>query len=1102
MPELPPDLELEILRTLDGSVALRPQQVQQLCRRHPSHADAIAGFVREREGVEAALQGLAAGQGQAGVTHPADQQPRDVDGRQIGAFRILELIGKGGMGEVYLAEQREPVWRRVALKVIKLGMDTKAVLARFSAERQALALMDHSSIAKVFEAGATPEGRPYFAMEYVKGTPITRYCDDNKLSIEDRLALFRQVCSGVQHAHQKGVIHRDLTPNNVLVTVQDSKPVPKIIDFGLARATDHRLTEKTLFTEQGMILGTPEYMSPEQAGLNALDIDMRSDVYTLGVLLYELLTGELPFGRAQLMQAGLDKMCEIIRTQEPEKPSTKITKSARDTEAVAKLRRTNADKLLRRLRSDLDWVVLKCLEKDRARRYETVSELAADVQRHLEHEPVLARAPSVGYRLAKFARRYRGPLTAAGLVLLALIGGLSGTTFFWIEARDQAGIAGKNAEQAQRSADLFSGKVREFDQLAGVVYLKQALEAEKKLYPAWPHKIADLKRWLDEDAGRLLAMKPEIDRTIVDLRARALAPTLEEIEQDRTKHPQFAQWRKLSLKLAALEHAHDIRQGAELTLPLPAAAEQGMTAKQLNELAWPRVDSDEDRRIWGEEARALMLARLACEKAKDLSPAERASFGDTLAWAWLANGKDTEAVAQSEAALALASDTEKQTYTGYLTSLKAKVHAASGEAGAKALATLREQVTQLTTEVSTRRTYRFADEAQRFLHDTLSELQGNLTALEADERKSVVGRLSWAERVDALTLGHPKAHVTWRAARDAIKTADGVVASALYKEAPIDLPPQMGLVPIGMNPKTKLWEFYDVRSAWDGKSDPAQIPIPQHIEDGERNGHIEVGDDTGIVFVLLPGGTFTMGAQREDPNGPNYDRQAEPNETPHRVTLAPFFLARHELTKGQWKRLSGRADPSSYWVGAKSRGNPRAITDSHPVEQVDWAVCDELLRHHGLSSPSEAQWEYGCRAGTTSPWWTGEQASSLVGAANLLDLHAESWYPSWGRQEGDFDDGWCSHTAVGSYRPNAFGLLDMHGNVWEWCSDWYAPYSLLPRIGDGLRQVAEGSSSYRVYRGGSFGLAASLARSGQRNRYAPTILNNNLGTRPARAVQP
>ena len=279
------------------------------------------------------------------------------------------------------------------------------VLRRFEAERQALAMMEHSNIARVYEAGTTERGQPFFAMEYVKGKPITHYCDDHKLSLEERLDLFCQVCSGVQHAHHKGVIHRDLKPSNVLISDQDGRPTAKIIDFGVARATDHRLVEATIFTEQGQIIGTPEYMSPEQAGLDALDIDTRSDLYALGVLLYELLVGELPFSAAELRQGACRRMERKIREEDPPRPSTRLTTLGTD---VAGLQRTDLRSLTRSLRGDLDWIVMRCLEKDRNRRYQTAAGLAEDIERHVAHEPVSAGPPSLGYRAGKFVRRYRG----------------------------------------------------------------------------------------------------------------------------------------------------------------------------------------------------------------------------------------------------------------------------------------------------------------------------------------------------------------------------------------------------------------------------------------------------------------------------------------------------------------------------------------------------------------------------------------------------------------------------------------------------------------------------------------------------------------------
>ena len=333
-------------------------------------------------------------------------------GTVIGRYKLLEKIGEGGMAVVYMAEQQEPIRRKVALKIIKLGMDTRQVIARFEAERQALALMDHPSIAKVLDAGATETGRPYFVMELVTGVSITEYCDKNSLSTKDRLALFLQVCQAVQHAHQKGIIHRDIKPSNVMVTLHDGKPVPKVIDFGIAKATNQKLTEKTLFTRYAHLIGTPAYMSPEQAELSDLDIDTRSDIYSLGVLLYELLTGTTPFSEEELRKAGYIEMQRVIREQEPVKPSTKLSTLGDTLTDIAKCRNCTPDLLRRAIRGDLDWIVMKSLEKDRVRRYETASGLAEDIRRHLEHEPVLARGPSTTYRLRKFLRRHRSQVLA------------------------------------------------------------------------------------------------------------------------------------------------------------------------------------------------------------------------------------------------------------------------------------------------------------------------------------------------------------------------------------------------------------------------------------------------------------------------------------------------------------------------------------------------------------------------------------------------------------------------------------------------------------------------------------------------------------------
>ena len=377
-------------------------------------------------------------------------------GSQIGSYKLLSVLGEGGFAVVYLAEQLKPVKRRVALKVIKPGMDTKQVIARFEAERQALALLDHANIAQVFDAGTTEAGRPYFVMECVKGVSLTEHCDREKLSIEERLRLFLQVCEAVQHAHQKGIIHRDIKPSNILVAIEDAKAVPKIIDFGVAKAITQPLTERTLFTEQGQLIGTPEYMSPEQAEMTAQDIDTRSDIYSAGVLLYELLTGALPFDRKTLEHAGFAEIQRIIREQDPPLPSTRLSSLGEEAEKVAERRRTEVAALAKRLHKELEWIPLKAMRKERTHRYRSASELADDVQRYLDGVPLIAGPESVVYRAKKFVRRNRALVTGIAVVLIVLVAGVVVSTIFAIgqsRARAQAEQAREKEAAARTQAE-------------------------------------------------------------------------------------------------------------------------------------------------------------------------------------------------------------------------------------------------------------------------------------------------------------------------------------------------------------------------------------------------------------------------------------------------------------------------------------------------------------------------------------------------------------------------------------------------------------------------------------------------------------------------
>jgi len=576
----------------------------------------------------------------------------------IGPYGLLQKVGDGGMGEVWLAEQTRPFRRQVALKIIKAGMDSVQVIARFEAERQALALMDHPSIARVFDAGTTPQGRPYFAMEYVKGEPITAYCDRCRLSTNERLHLFMQVCEGVQHAHQKSIIHRDLKPSNVLVTIRDDGPVPKIIDFGIAKAIAQPLAERPAFTELGALIGTPEYMSPEQAEMSGLDVDTRTDVYALGVILYELLTGTLPLDRKLLREAPLDEIRRTIREKDPPKPSTRITQLGPASVESAQNRHSEPARLASHLRGDLDWITMRALEKDRTRRYATANALAADVRRHLDDEPVTAGPPSTLYRAQKFVRRHRigvGATAALALVLVAFAGTMA----------VQAQRIARERDRANREAET-ARQVSAF--LVGLFEVSAPSEAVANSTTA--------REILDAGAQRIeqsLKGQPEIQATFMRTMGEAyfslgLYKSAEFVHDQTLRHQRQIQGPRsleaaasMVLLAAALERQAKYqdaeplsRQAIEILRSYPGTNNAAL-AKGLTGLTWILMGQGKatEAEVTVREARGLydrvsnapdaelaacaaVLGAVLVAKA-DLSGAERA-FGEQLEYARRANG--------------------------------------------------------------------------------------------------------------------------------------------------------------------------------------------------------------------------------------------------------------------------------------------------------------------------------------------------------------------------------------------------------------------------------------------------------------------------------
>ena len=1084
---------------------------ERLCAEHPVHAERLrslalavdridAGLARgaERSSFRDRLESVF-GQGtdpRIELESPgeASDSGSDVLSRLVrragsgGRYRVQDELARGGQGAV-LRVWDEDLRRNLAMKVslerVRAEGESSRSVRRFVEEAQVTGQLDHPGIVPVHELGFDPEGRLYFVMKLVKGRDLRAIFGLVREGAEGwtrmrALGVVLKVCEALAYAHSKGVVHRDLKPANVMVGRFGEVYV---MDWGLAKVpgrADHgdlcilrseeglssgrepgRSDHDASLTRDGDVIGTPAYMPPEQARGDVDAIGPHSDVYAAGAMLYELLAGHAPYTEPG---ARLDRLAVWSRVRDG--PPEPLAVLARDVppELVA--------------------ICDKAMARDALRRYRDMSELVEDLRAYLEHRVVRAYETGAVAELRKWVARNRALAAAlAASVAVALLG-LAATSYVEARGRKKA----ERSEELARDQELAAKRERaNVLRLSAFQNLDELQSSAMELWPADESMIDAYVAWL-EDAQRLVAgLHPDPGgddpghyARLAGLRERALPQSPEEREANLGAHARGAELRTLERRCEALRRALDVVAGrAEPVVFEPRDDMLAKAAAALNERAWPLVDPD--RKDFGREAEGLALARLAFERA--VGERERAAIGDTLAWAFLANGLAEEAQAMALELSMTADPTLEATVRGYRERLEREI-AVLCDSGAARFTALEHERRALDWELSGRR---FAVEEDRWWHAQLVDLVSEIQVF-ADRETGLMGRgvshlgwgverrLDFARSIEERSLHGEQARSLWEAARASIADA---LQNPSY--AGLRIRPQIGLLPLGPDPVSGLFEF-------------------AHLQTGEcperdSRGELVISEHTGLVFVLVPGGTFWMGAQGTDPDARGYDPSAEPEEGPvHEVELGPFFLSKYEMTQAQWERFAG-FNPSYYRHAQPEHAFSPPL---HPVEAVSWEDCRAVLGRMGLTLPTEAQWEYAARAGTSTPWWSGATEDSLRGAVNVLDRAARRFAKNV-QAGADFDDGFALHAPVSSMRPNAFGFHGFGGNVQEWCLDAFdaAFYWRAPRT----QPLDDVERDMRVVRDGAFSMLPIAARSAFRVEASQDYRYHALGVRPARPLE-